>query len=214
MMAVTTATTTFAMFMMVMAMTATTAAFAVFMIVVMMTVTTTTATTAAATTAMVLRRTDRIEDRVEHFKFQTDHRQNLSDGRIIQNHEGFIGLSHGDTAIEQSQSGFSTQFLIAVDLQDVFNGRVDHVEMTGFVNQDFTHLQNAILFNIHFKGFFANRDRCRQAMTLGRRQGDVSGTFQNHFSRRGLSGQNLGDLHVKFPFFNQKSFHPSIESGG
>jgi hypothetical protein len=190
------------MMMVLMATAAATAAFA--MIVVMMVMmAATTATTATATTAVVLRRTDRIEDHVNHFEFQTDHAQNLSDGRIVQDHECIFGLSHRNAAVKQCQSGFGTQFLITVDLQHVFNSRIDHIKTTLLVDQHFAHLQNAILLDGHFDRFFTDRNRCGQLATLSRRQSDVSGTFQNHFGRRGLSGQNLGDLHDTFPFYSK-----------
>ena len=147
------AATAFAFAVMVMAVTAA----AAFAFIVVMTVATAAATafvmmvavTAATTAALVTDQTDRIERSFFFRDFETDHAEHLRKIRQGKNGKAVFGIGDANTAIDQRSGGFAHDVEVARHVKDRFDGRPNHPECAGFVDEHVVHFERAALFNGH-----------------------------------------------------------------
>ena len=203
-----TAATAFA-FAVVMAVTAATAfAFAVvmtvtaaaaFAFIVVMTVATAAATafvmmvavTAATTAALVTDQTDRIERSFFFRDFETDHAEHLRKIRQGKNGKAVFGIGDANTAIDQRSGGFAHDVEVARHVKDRFDGRTNHPECAGFVDEHVVHFERAALFNGHRDVAEFGRDDVGPFGALGGGENKRMSAFEKNLSGSSLGRQEL-----------------------
>ena len=205
---VVTAATAFA-FAVVMTVTAATAfAFAVvmtvtaaaaFAFIVVMTVATAAATafvmmvavTAATTAALVTDQTDRIERSFFFRDFETDHAEHLRKIRQGKNGKAVFGIGDANTAIDQRSGGFAHDVEVARHVKDRFDGRTNHPECAGFVDEHVVHFERAALFNGHRDVAEFGRDDVGPFGALGGGENKRMSAFEKNLSGSSLGRQEL-----------------------
>ena len=203
------AATAFAFAVMVMAVTAATAlAFAVvmtvaaataFAFIVVMTVATAAATafvmmvavTAATTAALVTDQTDRIERSFFFRDFETDHAEHLRKIRQGKNGKAVFGIGDANTAIDQRSGGFAHDVEVARHVKDRFDGRTNHPECAGFVDEHVVHFERAALFNGHRDVAEFGRDDVGPFGALGGGENKRMSAFEKNLSGSSLGRQEL-----------------------
>ena len=203
-----TAATAFA-FAVVMTVTAATAfAFAVvmtvtaaaaFAFIVVMTVATAAATafvmmvavTAATTAALVTDQTDRIERSFFFRDFETDHAEHLRKIRQGKNGKAVFGIGDANTAIDQRSGGFAHDVEVARHVKDRFDGRTNHPECAGFVDEHVVHFERAALFNGHRDVAEFGRDDVGPFGALGGGENKRMSAFEKNLSGSSLGRQEL-----------------------
>ena len=203
-----TAATAFA-FAVVMAVTAATAlAFAVvmtvtaaaaFAFIVVMTMATAAATafvmmvavTAATTAALVTDQTDRIERSFFFRDFETDHAEHLRKIRQGKNGKAVFGIGDANTAIDQRSGGFAHDVEVARHVKDRFDGRTNHPECAGFVDEHVVHFERAALFNGHRDVAEFGRDDVGPFGALGGGENKRMSAFEKNLSGSSLGRQEL-----------------------
>ena len=204
-----TAAAAFAFAVMVMAVTAATAlAFAVvmtvaaataFAFIVVMTVATAAATafvmmvavTAATTAALVTDQTDRIERSFFFRDFETDHAEHLRKIRQGKNGKAVFGIGDANTAIDQRSGGFAHDVEVARHVKDRFDGRTNHPECAGFVDEHVVHFERAALFNGHRDVAEFGRDDVGPFGALGGGENKRMSAFEKNLSGSSLGRQEL-----------------------
>ena len=203
------AATAFAFAVMVMAVTAATAlAFAVvmtvtaaaaFAFIVVMTMATAAATafvmmvavTAATTAALVTDQTDRIERSFFFRDFETDHAEHLRKIRQGKNGKAVFGIGDANTAIDQRSGGFAHDVEVARHVKDRFDGRTNHPECAGFVDEHVVHFERAALFNGHRDVAEFGRDDVGPFGALGGGENKRMSAFEKNLSGSSLGRQEL-----------------------
>ena len=204
-----TAATAFAFAVMVMAVTAaaafafavvmTVAAAAAFAFIVVMTVATAAATafvmmvamTAATTAALVTDQTDRIERSFFFRDFETDHAEHLRKIRQGKNGKAVFGIGDANTAIDQRSGGFAHDVEVARHVKDRFDGRTNHPECAGFVDEHVVHFERAALFNGHRDVAEFGRDDVGPFGALGGGENKRMSAFEKNLSGSSLGRQEL-----------------------
>ena len=203
------AATAFAFAVMVMAVTAaaafafivvmTVAAAAAFAFIVVMTVATAAATafvmmvavTAATTAALVTDQTDRIERSFFFRDFETDHAEHLRKIRQGKNGKAVFGIGDANTAIDQRSGGFAHDVEVARHVKDRFDGRTNHPECAGFVDEHVVHFERAALFNGHRDVAEFGRDDVGPFGALGGGENKRMSAFEKNLSGSSLGRQEL-----------------------
>ena len=204
---VVTAATAFAFAVMVMTVTAAAAlAFAVVMTVAtaaatafVMMVATAAATafvmmvavTAATTAALVTDQTDRIERSFFFRDFETDHAEHLRKIRQGKNGKAVFGIGDANTAIDQRSGGFAHDVEVARHVKDRFDGRTNHPECAGFVDEHVVHFERAALFNGHRDVAEFGRDDVGPFGALGGGENKRMSAFEKNLSGSSLGRQEL-----------------------
>ena len=189
-----TAATAFA-FAVVMTVTAATA----FAFIVVMTVATAAATafvmmvavTAATTAALVADQTDRIERSFFFRDFETDHAEHLRKIRQGKNGKAVFGIGDANTAIDQRSGGFAHDVEVARHVKDRFDGRTNHPECAGFVDEHVVHFERAALFNGHRDVAEFGRDDVGPFGALGGGENKRMSAFEKNLSGSSLGRQEL-----------------------
>ena len=190
-----TAAAAFAFAVMVMAVTAA----AAFAFIVVMTVATAAATafvmmvavTAAATAALVTDQTDRIERSFFFRDFETDHAEHLRKIRQGKNGKAVFGIGDANTAIDQRSGGFAHDVEVARHVKDRFDGRTNHPECAGFVDEHVVHFERAALFNGHRDVAEFGRDDVGPFGALGGGENKRMSAFEKNLSGSSLGRQEL-----------------------
>ena len=188
------AATAFA-FTVVMAVTAA----AAFAFIVVMTVATAAATafvmmvavTAATTAALVTDQTDRIERSFFFRDFETDHAEHLRKIRQGKNGKAVFGIGDANTAIDQRSGGFAHDVEVARHVKDRFDGRTNHPECAGFVDEHVVHFERAALFNGHRDVAEFGRDDVGPFGALGGGENKRMSAFEKNLSGSSLGRQEL-----------------------
>ena len=190
-----TAAAAFAFAVMVMAVTAATAlAFAVVMTVAAATAfafTVVMAVTAATTAALVTDQTDRIERSFFFRDFETDHAEHLRKIRQGKNGKAVFGIGDANTAIDQRSGGFAHDVEVARHVKDRFDGRTNHPECAGFVDEHVVHFERAALFNGHRDVAEFGRDDVGPFGALGGGENKRMSAFEKNLSGSSLGRQEL-----------------------
>ena len=189
------AATAFAFAVMVMAVTAA----AAFAFIVVMTVATAAATafvmmvavTAATTAALVTDQTDRIERSFFFRDFETDHAEHLRKIRQGKNGKAVFGIGDANTAIDQRSGGFAHDVEVARHVKDRFDGRTNHPECAGFVDEHVVHFERAALFNGHRDVAEFGRDDVGPFGALGGGENKRMSAFEKNLSGSSLGRQEL-----------------------
>ena len=189
-----TAATAFA-FAVVMTVTAA----AAFAFIVVMTVATAAATafvmmvavTAATTAALVTDQTDRIERSFFFRDFETDHAEHLRKIRQGKNSKAVFGIGDANTAIDQRSGGFAHDVEVARHVKDRFDGRTNHPECAGFVDEHVVHFERAALFNGHRDVAEFGRDDVGPFGALGGGENKRMSAFEKNLSGSSLGRQEL-----------------------
>ena len=189
------AATAFAFAVMVMAVTAA----AAFAFIVVMTVATAAATafvmmvavTAATTAALVTDQTDRIERSFFFRDFETDHAEHLRKIRQGKNGKAVFGIGDANTAIDQRSGGFAHDVEVARHVKDRFDGRMNHPECAGFVDEHVVHFERAALFNGHRDVAEFGRDDVGPFGALGGGENKRMSAFEKNLSGSSLGRQEL-----------------------
>ena len=190
-----TAAAAFAFAVMVMAVTAA----AAFAFIVVMTVATAAATafvmmvavTAATTAALVTDQTDRIERSFFFRDFETDHAEHLRKIRQGKNGKAVFGIGDANTAIDQRSGGFAHDVEVARHVKDRFDGRTNHPECAGFVDEHVVHFERAALFNGHRDVAEFGRDDVGPFGALGGGENKRMSAFEKNLSGSSLGRQEL-----------------------
>ncbi len=190
-----TAATALAFAVMVMAVTAA----AAFAFIVVMTVATAAATafvmmvamTAATTAALVTDQTDRIERSFFFRDFETDHAEHLRKIRQGKNGKAVFGIGDANTAIDQRSGGFAHDVEVARHVKDRFDGRTNHPECAGFVDEHVVHFERAALFNGHRDVAEFGRDDVGPFGALGGGENKRMSAFEKNLSGSSLGRQEL-----------------------
>ena len=190
-----TAAAAFAFAVMVMAVTAA----AAFAFIVVMTVTAAAATafvmmvavTAATTAALVTDQTDRIERSFFFRDFETDHAEHLRKIRQGKNGKAVFGIGDANTAIDQRSGGFAHDVEVARHVKDRFDGRTNHPECAGFVDEHVVHFERAALFNGHRDVAEFGRDDVGPFGALGGGENKRMSAFEKNLSGSSLGRQEL-----------------------
>ena len=189
------AATAFAFAVMVMAVTAA----AAFAFIVVMTVAPAAATafvmmvavTAATTAALVTDQTDRIERSFFFRDFETDHAEHLRKIRQGKNGKAVFGIGDANTAIDQRSGGFAHDVEVARHVKDRFDGRTNHPECAGFVDEHVVHFERAALFNGHRDVAEFGRDDVGPFGALGGGENKRMSAFEKNLSGSSLGRQEL-----------------------
>ena len=189
------AATAFAFAVMVMAVTAA----AAFAFIVVMTVATAAATafvmmvamTAATTAALVTDQTDRIERSFFFRDFETDHAEHLRKIRQGKNGKAVFGIGDANAAIDQRSGGFAHDVEVARHVKDRFDGRTNHPECAGFVDEHVVHFERAALFNGHRDVAEFGRDDVGPFGALGGGENKRMSAFEKNLSGSSLGRQEL-----------------------
>ena len=189
------AATAFAFAVMVMVVTAA----AAFAFIVVMTVATAAATafvmmvavTAATTAALVTDQTDRIERSFFFRDFETDHAEHLRKIRQGKNGKAVFGIGDANTAIDQRSGGFAHDVEVARHVKDRFDGRTNHPECAGFVDEHVVHFERAALFNGHRDVAEFGRDDVGPFGALGGGENKRMSAFEKNLSGSSLGRQEL-----------------------
>ena len=191
-----TAAAAFAFAVMVMAVTAA----AAFAFIVVMTVTAAAAfafavmvmaVTAATTAALVTDQTDRIERSFFFRDFETDHAEHLRKIRQGKNGKAVFGIGDANTAIDQRSGGFAHDVEVARHVKDRFDGRTNHPECAGFVDEHVVHFERAALFNGHRDVAEFGRDDVGPFDALGGGENKRMSAFEKNLSGSSLGRQEL-----------------------
>ena len=189
-----TAATAFA-FAVVMTVTAA-AAFAFIVVMTMATAAATAfvmmvAVTAATTAALVTDQTDRIERSFFFRDFETDHAEHLRKIRQGKNGKAVFGIGDANTAIDQRSGGFAHDVEVARHVKDRFDGRTNHPECAGFVDEHVVHFERAALFNGHRDVAEFGRDDVGPFGALGGGENKRMSAFEKNLSGSSLGRQEL-----------------------
>ena len=190
-----TAATALAFAVMVMTVAAATA----FAFIVVMTVATAAATafvmmvamTAATTAALMTDQTDRIERSFFFRDFETDHAEHLRKIRQGKNGKAVFGIGDANTAIDQRSGGFAHDVEVARHVKDRFDGRTNHPECAGFVDEHVVHFERAALFNGHRDVAEFGRDDVGPFGALGGGENKRMSAFEKNLSGSSLGRQEL-----------------------
>ena len=177
----------------------TVAAAAAFAFIVVMTVATAAATafvmmvavTAATTAALVTDQTDRIERSFFFRDFETDHAEHLRKIRQGKNGKAVFGIGDANTAIDQRSGGFAHDVEVARHVKDRFDGRTNHPECAGFVDEHVVHFERAALFNGHRDVAEFGRDDVGPFGALGGGENKRMSAFEKNLSGSSLGRQEL-----------------------
>ena len=176
-----TAAAAFAFAVMVMAVTAAAATAFVMMVAV----------TAATTAALVTDQTDRIERSFFFRDFETDHAEHLRKIRQGKNGKAVFGIGDANTAIDQRSGGFAHDVEVARHVKDRFDGRTNHPECAGFVDEHVVHFERAALFNGHRDVAEFGRDDVGPFGALGGGENKRMSAFEKNLSGSSLGRQEL-----------------------
>ena len=190
-----TAATALAFAVMVMTVAAATA----FAFIVVMTVATAAATafvmmvamTAATTAALMTDQTDWIERSFFFRDFETDHAEHLRKIRQGKNGKAVFGIGDANTAIDQRSGGFAHDVEVARHVKDRFDGRTNHPECAGFVDEHVVHFERAALFNGHRDVAEFGRDDVGPFGALGGGENKRMSAFEKNLSGSSLGRQEL-----------------------
>ena len=172
---------------------------AAFAFIVVMTVATAAATafvmmvavTAATTAALVTDQTDRIERSFFFRDFETDHAEHLRKIRQGKNGKAVFGIGDANTAIDQRSGGFAHDVEVARHVKDRFDGRTNHPECAGFVDEHVVHFERAALFNGHRDVAEFGRDDVGPFGALGGGENKRMSAFEKNLSGSSLGRQEL-----------------------
>ena len=137
---------------------------------------------------------NRIKGALFEFDVKAGHFQHVWQIADRGREESILGDCDAGASVHERDRGLLQQIRVSRDVEHGLNGRADHPEGSRLIDEHVVHFQGAHFLNGKFHRAVFGFERLRHRSTLIRVEHELLGVLQNGLSRRGIRGQELGEL--------------------